>query len=44
MQEFICRTGRLIEHGRRLIIGLGVNDSAAKAFPRVHGELLAACT
>ena len=46
MQELIYRAGRLIEHGRRLILGLGANDRAAKAFARVHGELFAhtACT
>ena len=44
MQELIYRAGRLIEHGRRLILGLGANDRAAKAFTRVHGELFAACT
>jgi hypothetical protein len=44
MQELIYRAARLIEHGRRLILGLGANDRAAKAFARAHGELLAACT
>ena len=46
MQELIYRAGRLIEHGRRLILGLGANDRAAKAFARLHGELFAhtACT
>lgn len=43
MQELVYRAGRLIEHGRRLILGLGANDRAAKAFTRVHGELFAAC-
>jgi hypothetical protein len=43
MQELIYRAGRLIEHGRQLILGLGANDRAAKAFTRVHGELSAAC-
>jgi len=43
MQELIYRAGRLIEHGRRLILGLGANDRAAKAFQRLHGELFAAC-
>ena len=41
MQELIYRAGRLIEHGRRLILGLGANDRAAKAFVRLHGELFA---
>ncbi|MGH8703284.1 MAG: IS1380 family transposase [Burkholderiales bacterium] len=43
MQELVYRAGRLIEHGRQLILGLGANDRAAKAFTRVHGELFAAC-
>jgi hypothetical protein len=43
MQELIYRAGRLIEHGRRIILGLGANDRAAKAFQRLHAELLAAC-
>ena len=44
MQELIYRAGRLIESGRRLILGLGASDKAAKAFARLHGELFAACT
>ena len=43
MQELIYRAGRLIAHGRRIILGLGANDRSAKAFQRLHGELLAAC-
>lgn len=43
MQELVYRAGRLIEHSRRVILGLGANDRAAKAFARVHGELFAAC-
>ena len=43
MQELIYRAGRLIEHGRRVILGLGANDRAAKAFQRLHAELFAAC-
>ena len=43
MQELIYRAGRLIEHGRRVILGLGANDRSANAFQRLHGELLAAC-
>ncbi len=42
MQELIYRAGRLIETGRRLILGLGANDRAARAFARLHGELFAA--
>ena len=44
MQELIYRAGRLIEHGLRIILGLGANDRCAKAFSRLHGELFAACT
>ncbi len=40
MQELIYRAARLIETGRRLILGLGANDRSAKAFERQHGELL----
>ncbi len=43
MQELIYRAGRLIEHGRQVILGLGVNDRAAKAFQRLHAQLFAAC-
>ena len=42
IHELIYRAGRLIEHGRRLILGLGANDRAAKAFARLNGELFAA--
>jgi hypothetical protein len=41
MQELVYRAGRLIEHGRQLILGLGANDRAAAAFSRLHGELSA---
>ncbi|CAM4237001.1 hypothetical protein ROSA5918_26515 [Roseateles saccharophilus] len=44
MQELIYRAGRLIAHGRRCILGLGANDRAAKAFTRLHSELLAPAT
>ena len=44
MQELIYRAGRLIATGRRLILGLGANDRAAKAFARLHGELFSAST
>jgi hypothetical protein len=43
IQELVYRAGRLIEHGRQLILGLGANDRAAQAFTRLHGELFAAC-
>ena len=39
MQELIYRAGRLIEHGRRVILGLGANDRAASAFERLHWQL-----
>lgn len=38
MQELICRAGRLIETGRRVILGLGANDKAAQAFIRQHAQ------
>ena len=44
MQELIYRAGRRICTGRRLILGLGANDRAAKAFARLRGELFTACT
>ena len=44
MQELIYRAGRLIQTGRRIILGLGANDRAARAFARLHGELFAECT
>ena len=43
MQELIYRAGRLITHGRRVVLGLGANDRSAAAFARLHGELFAAC-
>jgi len=42
VQELIYRAGRLMESGRRLILGLGANDRAARAFARLNGELFAA--
>ena len=41
MQELIYRAGRLIEHGRRLVLGLGANDRAAAAFMRLHAQFAA---
>ena len=41
MQELIYKAGRIIETGRRLILGLGANDRAAGVFARLHGELFA---
>ncbi len=43
MQELIYRAGRLIQSGRRLILGLGANDRAAKAFARLNEQLFAQC-
>lgn len=38
MQELIYRAGRLIEHGRQMVLGLGANDRAAPAFMRLHAQ------
>ena len=38
MQELIYRAGRLIEHGRQLILGLGANDRAAQVFMRSFAQ------
>ena len=43
IQELVYRAARPISHGRRLVLGLGANDRAARAFGRLHGELLAGC-
>ena len=42
LQELIYKAGRLIEHGRQLILGLGANDRAAAAFERLHKQFQAA--
>ena len=42
MQELIYRAGRLIEHGRQLILGLGANDRSGATFARMHVQLAAA--
>ena len=42
MQELIYRAGRLIQTGRRLILGLGAHDRAARAFMRSFAQF-AAC-
>lgn len=44
MQELIYRAARLIQTGRRIVLGLGANDRAAPAFMRLHGELFAPST
>lgn len=36
IQELIYRAGRLIAHGRRIVLGLGANDRAAAVFMRMH--------
>jgi len=41
MQELIYRAGRLIEHGRQLVLGLGANDRAAVVFLRLHAQFAA---
>ena len=41
MQELIYRAGRLIEHGRQLVLGLGANDRAAAVFMRLHAQFAA---
>ena len=41
MQELIYRAGRLIKHGRRMILGLGANDRAAAVFIRLHAQFAA---
>jgi hypothetical protein len=43
IQELIYRAARLIEHGRRRVLGLGANDRSAQAFVRLHGALFAGC-
>jgi len=42
MQELIYRAGRIVEHARRFVLGLGANDRAAAPFARLHKELRAA--
>ena len=39
MQELIYRAGRLIAHGRQLVLGLGANVRAAAAFMRLHAQI-----
>ena len=41
MQELIYRAGRLIEHGRQLVLGLGANDRSAAVFIRLHAQFAA---
>ena len=41
IQELIYRAGRLIQTGRRVILGLGAHDRAAQAFKRLHAQFAA---
>jgi hypothetical protein len=41
LQELVYRAGRLIEHGRQVVLGLGANDRAAAAFMRLHAQFVA---
>ena len=41
MQELIYRAGRLIEHGRQMVLGLGASDRAAGVFMRLHAQFAA---
>ena len=41
MQELIYRAGRLIEHSRRIVLGLGANDRAAEVFMRSYAQFAA---
>jgi hypothetical protein len=41
MQELIYKAGRLIEHGRQMVLGLGANDRAAAVFMRLHAQFAA---
>jgi hypothetical protein len=41
MQELIYRAGRLIEHGRQMVLGLGASDRAATVFMRLHAQFAA---
>ncbi len=41
MQKLIYRAGRLITHGRQLVLGLGANDRSAPVFLRLHAQFAA---
>jgi len=41
MQELIYRAGRLIEHGRRLVLGLGANNRAAPVLMQLQAQFAA---
>lgn len=38
MQELVYRAGRIVEHARRFVLGLGANDRAAAVFMRLHAQ------
>ncbi len=38
MQELVYRAGRIVEHARRFVLGLGANDRAAVVFMRLHAQ------
>jgi hypothetical protein len=38
IQELVYRAGRIIEHGRQIVLGLGANDRAAAAFMRLYAN------
>lgn len=42
MQELIYRAGRLIETGRRIVLGLGANDRSAVVFKQMHQAMAGA--
>jgi len=44
MQELVYKAGRLMEHGRQLVLGLGASDRSAQVFMRLHAGLQAAAT
>jgi hypothetical protein len=41
IQELIYRAARLIEHGRRIVLGLAANDRAATVFIRSYAQFAA---
>ena len=41
IQGLIYGAGRLIEHGRQMVLGLGANNGAAAVFMRLHAQFAA---
>lgn len=41
VQDLIYHAGRLIDHGRQMVLGLGANDRAAAVFMRLHAQFTA---